>query len=165
MPSPSRKLKIKYGMKVQPSSGSKRRTKQREICATCHQQESDSTEQSAFDRIASTFGFSHHKGTSHELELSVLKNVLVRETIIDKLQSYVRNLDDKQRSDDLHSNRKVTALDKNVSKRGGKNILEQDVFDLLSDCRDVTARTAISIMIWRQSQEDFEYLLPSLQMR
>ena len=91
-----------------------------------------------YDSVAATFGFDHHEGTSPELELEVLKCILIRERLISSLKDLVRKTNANPR------------LIVSSCSSFSKNDTKQHVLKLLTECHEVTANLDFSEGIARK---------------
>ena len=87
-----------------------------------------------YESVAATFGFSHHEGTDPELELEVLKCILVREGLISKLRDIVKK---------MYTNPQVGMISKVYSRRvdgssSSKKDVKRQVLRILTECREGT---------------------------
>ena len=86
-----------------------------------------------FGTIATAFGFLHHSGTDRSLELQVLKQILIRESLVMKLAH-------------LHETARAKAGSAGLKPAAGKKILES-----MTQLRNVTVDFCEKLMQWRGS--------------
>ena len=91
-----------------------------------------------FAAIAAALGFNHHEGTSEEKELDIIKCIMLRESIIMKLENLCN---------------KIALCDALVQS---SNDLESELLVTLSQMRSTTASYIECICTWRQSDINYE---------
>lgn len=95
------------------------------LSSSFHQSTNDSG--SLFEYVSNTFGFHHHEGTDHKLELEVLKCILIRERLISTLKNLVLQIEIK--SGDIQPNNNIngaTALSSSTSKSLYYDVMAND---------------------------------------
>lgn len=97
--------------------------------AESFQRERLATSTDTFSTIAGTFGFKHHEGTDHNMELRVIKVIMIREGILMSLK-YAADLAERQ------------------GNLQGNNLLE-----LMSQLRESTLNYLEYLCLWRQSAQ------------
>ena len=100
-----------------------------------------SVQSTEFDSISSTFGFEHHEGTSYQLELKIIKEILIRQGLIMTLQHMCQFLNEKNQE----------AL--------GQQEGEQLILTLRK-LRDCTVNLLEVVQLWRQSSEKYDSAIP-----
>ena len=94
-----------------------------------------------FDSISSTFGFQHHEGTNYQLELKIMKEILIRQGLLMTLQHICGYLNDKR-------------------KESLEQLEGEQIILTLKKIRDCTVNLLELIQLWRQSSEKFEAHVP-----
>lgn len=93
------------------------------------QRERLATSSDTFSTIAGTFGFKHHEGTDHNMELRVIKVIMIREGILMSLK-YAADL-----------------------AEGQGNLQGNNLLELMSQLRESTLNYLEYLCLWRQSAQ------------
>jgi len=93
-----------------------------------------------YEKIFSTMGFSHHEGTDYQLELNIVKTIMMREELINSLKFQISSIS-KQ-----HQKNLLDPYFKDSSAMNANVILE-----LLSQMREKTLNYLELLILWRQS--------------
>lgn len=99
---------------------------------------------SSFSSVASAFDFQHHVGSDPALELLVLKRILVRESLLSRLESFCSQ---------LRKRRRKPARD----AEGDRMIQEEKtdgVVKMLSSMRDATVAVVEAVALWREDMAE-----------
>ena len=95
---------------------------------------------SAFSSISTTLGFKHHERTNQEKELEVIKCVLLRESVIMKLENLCN---------------KISRCD--ILVQFPEN-LESELLNALSLMRSITTKYIECLSLWRETDEEYDPL-------
>lgn len=93
-----------------------------------------------YDKIYSTLGFEHHEGTDYQLELKIVKTIMMREELINSLKYQISLISKQmQRSSGDPNKRDTAVMNANV------------ILELLSQLREKTLNYLEFLVLWRQS--------------
>ncbi len=93
-----------------------------------------------YDKIYATLGFEHHEGTDYQLELKIVKTIMMREELINSLKYQISLISKQiQRSSGEPNNKDSAVMNANV------------ILELLSQLREKTLNYLEFLVLWRQS--------------
>lgn len=94
-----------------------------------------------FDSISSTFGFEHHEGTNYQLELKIIKEILIRQGLLMTLQHMCQYLNERNKE--------------TLEQQEGEQLILT-----LRKLRDCTVNLLEVVQLWRQSSEKYDAAFP-----
>lgn len=107
-----------------------------------------------YDKIYSTLGFEHHEGTDYQLELKIVKTIMIREELINSLKYQISLISKQiQRSSGDSNTRDANVMNANV------------ILELLSQLREKTLNFLEFLVLWRQSAAEKSSAITSAQFQ